>query len=147
MSQMKKNHEAHKEHEENQALIGKLRGPGDPYGKDFVGRILCNVRVYSTRSIDFHTVKPMDDKLIASIAARFSWVFTVEEHSVYGGLSSAIAEVLAEIDAEKKQIRRFRRIGIYDHFGESGPAEELLSHCRLDPEGIAAAVRAGVQKP
>lgn len=90
---------------------------------------------------NFHTVKPIDLKAVAAIAAGFRRVFTVEEHSVYGGLGSAVAEVLAEIDADSKQLRSFRRIGIPDHYGESGSADELLARCGLDPQGIAAFIR------
>jgi transketolase len=107
---------------------------------------ILNADGFEAAVFNFHTVKPIDREMIRSIAGRFSHVFTVEEHSIYGGLGSAVAEVLAEIDAGSKRIQRFRRIGISDHFGESGTADELLTRCKLDPEGIAASIRTTVQE-
>lgn len=94
--------------------------------------------------VNFHTIKPIDGEMIRSLTAEYEYIFTIEEHNIIGGLGSAVAEVIAETDADTKTLKRFRRIGIEDHFGESGTAEELLHKYRLDPEGIAAQIQEGL---
>lgn len=86
--------------------------------------------------INIHTIKPIDADIIAASAAKTQKVVTVEEHSVIGGLGSAVAEVLCE-----KQPTKLKRIGIHDVFGESGPAAELLTKYGLDGAGVAKSVR------
>jgi len=87
----------------------------------------------------YPTVKPFDHVTLAEIAAMSERVLTVEEHSVYGGLGSAVAESIAETILPARRVRLLR-IGVNDKFGESGTAEELLRKHRLDPEGIADTV-------
>lgn len=65
-------------------------------------------------------------------AKKTGRIFTVEEHSIIGGLGATVAEVLGE-----KYPTRLTRIGVNDVFGESGPAKELLHKYELDAEGIA----------
>ena len=81
--------------------------------------------------INIHTIKPIDEELVVKAAAATGRVFTVEEHSIIGGLGSAVAEVLAE-----KCPTKLTRIGVRDTFGESGPAKELLKKYKLDADGI-----------
>jgi len=81
--------------------------------------------------INIHTIKPLDRELVIASAKETGKVVTVEEHSVIGGLGSAVCDVLAE-DAPAKVLK----IGIQDVFGESGPALELLKKYRLDADGI-----------
>jgi transketolase len=81
--------------------------------------------------INIHTIKPIDRELVVASAKKTGKVVTVEEHSVLGGLGSAVAEVLCE-EAPTKLLR----IGVNDTFGESGPAVELLHKYGLDAEGI-----------
>lgn len=81
--------------------------------------------------INIHTIKPIDEELVAASAAKTKKVFTVEEHSVIGGLGEAVCGVLSE-----KCPTKVTRIGINDVFGESGPALELLHKYGLDAEGI-----------
>ncbi len=83
------------------------------------------------RVINIHTIKPLDEELVIKAAIETGSVFTVEEHSVIGGLGSAISEVLGE-----KCPTRIIRIGVNDVFGESGPAVELLHKYGLDADGI-----------
>ena len=85
----------------------------------------------SVEVINIHTIKPLDVDLIAKTAAKTGKVVTVEEHSIIGGLGSAVAEVLAE-----KQPAKLLRIGVEDRFGESGPAVKLLEKYELDAAGI-----------
>lgn len=85
----------------------------------------------SAKVINIHTIKPIDSELIASSAKETGKVVTIEEHSVIGGLGGAVCEVLAETCPVP-----VKRIGIYDEYGQSGPATELLHHYKLDAEGI-----------
>ena len=71
--------------------------------------------------INIHTIKPLDEDLIVAAAKETGKVVTVEEHSVIGGLGSAVCDVLAE-----KAPTKVLKIGVNDTFGESGPAVELL---------------------
>ncbi|MDY6353000.1 MAG: transketolase family protein [Lachnospiraceae bacterium] len=86
--------------------------------------------------VNIHTIKPIDKDLIVKEAEKTGRVVTVEEHSVIGGFGSAVCEVLSE-----NSPLPVKRIGVYDTFGESGPAVELLHKYRLDGEGIAEQVR------
>lgn len=81
--------------------------------------------------INIHTIKPLDEELVLASAKKTGRVYTVEEHSILGGLGSAVAEVLSE-----KHPTKLTRIGINDVFGESGPAAELIHKYGLDAEGI-----------
>ena len=85
----------------------------------------------SVRVINIHTIKPIDEDIILKAAKETKKLFTVEEHSIIGGLGSAVAEILAE-----KAPSPLYRIGVRDTFGESGPAVELLHKYKLDAEGI-----------
>ena len=86
--------------------------------------------------INIHTIKPLDDELILASVAKTGKAVTIEEHSVIGGLGGAVCEMLAE-----KNPVPVLRIGVKDVFGESGPAEEVLSKYGLDAEGIYNAVK------
>ena len=90
--------------------------------------------------INIHTIKPLDRELVVASAKKTGKVVTVEEHSVIGGLGSAVAEVLCE-----EAPTRMLRIGVNDTFGESGPALELLHKYELDAEGIYNKVKAFVK--
>lgn len=90
--------------------------------------------------INIHTIKPIDCELVVQSAAKTGKVVTVEEHSVIGGLGSAVCEVLCE-EAPTKVLR----IGVNDTFGESGPAVELIHKYGLDAEGIYKKVKAFVK--
>lgn len=95
----------------------------------------------SARVINMHTIKPLDRDLLIRSAADCGRVVTVEEHSIIGGLGSAVAETLTEAYPAK-----LLRIGIRDRFGESGPAAELLHKYQLDAEGIYRQIRAWVSE-
>jgi transketolase len=87
--------------------------------------------------INIATIKPLDEELIIASAKKTGKVVTVEEHSVIGGLGSAVAECLAE-----KCPTLLKRIGVYDVFGESGLAVDLLHKYELDAEGIYKQIKA-----
>ncbi len=86
--------------------------------------------------INIHTIKPLDEDLIAASAAKTGRVVTVEEHSVIGGLGDAVLGALSE-----KCPTPVRKVGIDDVYGESGPALDLLAKYGLDGAGVAAQVR------
>ena len=86
--------------------------------------------------INIHTIKPLDEELVAAAAKETGKVVTVEEHSVIGGLGSAVCDVLcAQAPA------RVLKIGVNDTFGESGPAAELVKKYGLDADSIYEKVR------
>ena len=87
--------------------------------------------------INIHTIKPLDEELIVAAAKETGKVVTVEEHSVIGGLGSAVCDVLAE-QAPTKVLK----IGMNDVFGESGPAKVLLEKYGLDANGIYNKIKA-----
>ena len=89
--------------------------------------------------INIHTIKPIDKDLVVSAAKETGKVVTVEEHSVIGGLGSAICEVLSE-EAPTKVLK----IGVNDVFGESGAALELIKKYGLDADSIYEKVKAFV---
>lgn len=76
----------------------------------------------SAELLHIHTIKPIDKEAIIASAAKTKHVITVEEHSIIGGLGSAVAEVLSE-----NQPAKLRRIGTNDRFGVSGKMDELLN--------------------
>ncbi len=91
----------------------------------------------SAKVVNIHTIKPLDEELVVQAAKETGKVVTVEEHSVIGGLGSAVCEVLSE-----KAPTKVLRIGVNDVFGESGPAVELVHKYGLDAEGVYNKVKA-----
>lgn len=94
----------------------------------------------SAEVINIATIKPLDRELVVASAQKTGKVVTVEEHSIIGGLGSAVCETLCE-EAPTQVLR----IGVEDCFGESGPAVELLHKYELDAEGIYKKVKAFVK--
>lgn len=86
--------------------------------------------------INIHTIKPLDEDLVVAAAKECGKVVTVEEHSVIGGLGSAVCETLS-----RKAPTPVKTIGVQDCFGESGPAVALLEKYGLNAEGIYASVK------
>ncbi|HHY79540.1 transketolase family protein [Thermoanaerobacter thermohydrosulfuricus] len=86
--------------------------------------------------VNIHTIKPIDKDLIVEVAKKTGKVITAEEHSIIGGLGSAVAEVLSEEYPVK-----IKRIGIRDEFGQSGSPKELLKHYGLTAEDIVKAAK------
>ena len=83
------------------------------------------------RVINIHTIKPLDEALVVKAAKETDRIFTVEEHSIIGGLGSAVCDTLAAQAPTK-----VTKIGVEDTYGESGPAVELIHKYGLDAEGI-----------
>ena len=90
----------------------------------------------SASVVNVHTIKPFDGECVLEMARKCGAIVTVEEHSVIGGLGSAVAEVLAGNSGAK-----FRRLGIQDKFGVSGKPADLFAEYGLTPSDIVAACR------
>ena len=90
----------------------------------------------SAEVINMHTIKPLDEAAVVAAAAKTGKIVTVEEHSVIGGLGSAVCDVVAE-----KAPAKVMKIGVNDTFGESGPAVELIKKYGLDADSIYAKVK------
>ncbi len=88
-------------------------------------------RGINIRVIDVHTIKPIDEEMIKKCAKETKRLISIEDHSIIGGLGSAISEVLTS-----KYPARLERMGIKDTFGRSGKAEELLHYYNIDAEEI-----------
>lgn len=91
--------------------------------------------------VNICTIKPLDGELIAASARKTGKVVTVEEHSVIGGLGSAVCEALAELAPTP-----VKRIGVPDKFGQSGTAEELMAYFGLDGAGVYNTVKEFIGK-
>lgn len=90
--------------------------------------------------LDVHTVKPIDEACVDRVATETGAIVVAEEHSVIGGLGSAVAEALAE-----SRPVPVVRVGIRDRFGDSSRSyEDLLKKYGLTPEGVLEAVRASM---
>ncbi|MCR2043907.1 transketolase family protein [Anaerosalibacter massiliensis] len=99
------------------------------------GKILENHGI-SARVINISTIKPIDEDIIIKAAKETKKIVTVEEHSIIGGLGSAVAEVLVE-----NYPVPLKRIGVEDKFGESGTAEDVLKKYGLTVENIVEKVK------
>ena len=89
----------------------------------------------NVRVLDVHTIKPLDEETILRAANESKVIFTVEDHSIIGGLGGAVCELLSE-----RFLKRVVRIGIRDEFGQSGKWDELMKYYGIDSESIARTV-------
>lgn len=94
----------------------------------------------STTVVAMASVKPIDENLIVEMAGRHKHLASVEEHSVIGGLGSAVAEVLTG-----KFPKKLHRIGVNDEFGTTGSYQEVLKHYGLYPDGIVKSLLEGMK--
>ncbi len=90
----------------------------------------------SARIIDIHTIKPIDEEIIVKAAKETKGIVTAEEHSIIGGLGSAVAEVTA-----KNAPAKIRMIGIQDRFGQSGKPDQLMAEYNLTADDIVKACK------
>lgn len=88
------------------------------------------------RVVDIHTIKPIDKDLIVKCAKETKKIITIEEHNIIGGLGSAVCEVLSE-----EYPTKVKRMGVYDRFGISAPAKELVPYFKLDAKSIIEEVK------
>ena len=86
--------------------------------------------------INMHTIKPLDAECVLKYAKECGNVVTIEEHSVIGGLGDAVADVLMG-----NVCCKFKKIGIYDQFGQSGKAADVLREYGLTADQIAVKIK------
>ena len=91
----------------------------------------------SARVVNLHTPKPIDKDVIIEAARETGAIVTVEEHTVYAGLGSAVAEVVAQ----SRNLVPIKMIGVKDRFGASGEPDELFEYFGLTAKDIAQAAR------
>ncbi len=91
--------------------------------------------------INIHTIKPLDEEIIVNSAKKTGKVVTVEEHSIIGGLGSAVCDALCA-----KNPVPVKKLGMQDIFGESGSASALVEKYKLDGKGVYADVKAFLGK-
>lgn len=90
----------------------------------------------SVRVLNVGTIKPLDGETILKAAQETKFIVTAEEHSVIGGLGSAVSEFLCEVHPTK-----VKKLGVYDKFGQSGKGEELLQKYELTAEKIVSIIK------
>jgi transketolase len=90
--------------------------------------------------MNMHTIKPLDKKAIINFAKYYGNILAAEEHQIYGGLGSAVAEVLAN-EAGPDLDFRFVQIGVQDEFGQSGKKEELFAYYKIDERVILEKIK------
>ena len=135
--------------------IGKAQIFFESEGKDIVGIIATGALLHralkvanklnatgqSVIVLNVHTIKPLDEEAIISLAEKTGALVTVEEHQIKGGLGGAVAELLAQ-----KLPTPIEFVGVDDVFGQSGTPDELISHYGMDEEGIEKAVHKVVSR-
>ena len=94
----------------------------------------------SARVINIHTIKPLDKELIVKAAQETKLIITAEEHSIIGGLGSAVSEVVSEEEPIK-----VLKVGVKDTFGESGKPKDLLEKYGLTANDIVNKVEEGLK--
>ncbi|MEI0516798.1 transketolase family protein [Brachyspira murdochii] len=90
----------------------------------------------SVTVVNVHTIKPIDREVVVDMAKKHSKLISVEEHSIIGGLGSAISEVLTD-----EYPCKLIRLGIKDTFGESGTVDELMNKYGLNAKAIYEALK------
>ncbi len=99
--------------------------------------ILAETDGVSVRVLNMHTLKPLDDAAVLSAARETGHILTVEEHTVIGGLGSAVADVLAQSGVACT----FAKVGLPDCYSEVGYPEDLYCHYGIDIDGIVDRIR------
>ncbi|MBM4174677.1 MAG: transketolase family protein [Ignavibacteria bacterium] len=94
------------------------------------------------RVVNIHTIKPIDKDLIIACSKECDHIFTAEDHTIIGGLGSAVCEVLSE-----SYPKIVHRIGLNDVFGESGTPEALYKKYGFNAEGIARTILSKINSP
>jgi transketolase len=103
---------------------------------------LLAARGVDIRVLNTSTIKPLDTEAIIQAVRGVSLAVTLEEHSIIGGLGSAVAEVLAELPSNARLVR----LGTPDVFGESGTADQMLAKYRLTPQGVVDQIENELRK-
>ena len=110
---------------------GTVFATGDVVAEALKAKEILETKGIDIRVIDVHTIKPIDEDMIVKCAKETRKLISIEDHSIIGGLGSAISEVLTS-----KYPAKLERIGINDEFGKSGKAEELVEFYGLSAEKI-----------
>jgi len=118
-----------------------LVGTGIMVSKAVEAAELLAAEGISAAVVNISTIKPLDAELIVAQAQKTGAIVTCEEHNIYGGLGSAVAEVLVENCPVP-----MARVGVADKFGESGLPDELLEKHGLTAANIAAQAKAVIAK-
>ncbi len=104
---------------------------GDLLSEALKAQKLLKKANYDIRVVDIHTIAPIDEELIIKCAQETNKLYSLENHSIIGGLGTAIAEVLCD-----KYPHQLTRFGMENEFGRSGTPEDLLKYYKLDAESI-----------
>lgn len=104
---------------------------GDLLSEALKAQKLLKKANYDVRVVDIHTIKPIDEELIIKCAQETNKLYSLENHSIAGGLGTAIAEVLCD-----KYPHQLTRFGMENEFGRSGTPADLLKYYKLDAESI-----------
>ena len=104
---------------------------GDLISEALKAQKLLKKANYDVRVVDIHTIKPIDEELIIKSAQETNKLYSLENHSITGGLGTAIAEVLCD-----KYPHQLTRFGMENEFGRSGTPSDLLKYYKLDAESI-----------
>ena len=91
--------------------------------------------------VDMHTIKPLDTKLLSKLAERCGCFVSAEDHSIIGGLGSAISEWLST-----NKLSPLEMVGVQDRFGESGGSAALMEELSLTSEAICRAARKSISR-
>lgn len=91
---------------------------------------------YSVTVINMHTIKPLDEEILAKLIGNHSLIFTIEEHSILGGLGGAVAEYFSALNNSPKLIR----LGLQDQFIKTASYHFMIERNNLHPEGIVKSV-------
>ena len=89
------------------------------------------------RVIDMYSLKPIDKDMIIKSAKETKMLISVEDHSIIGGLGTAIADVLAQ-----EYPAKLIKLGVHDSFGKSGKANELMNYFKIDADAIVEEIKA-----
>lgn len=109
---------------------------GETLHRAFDAAVALKDEGISLAVVSLASIKPIDSSLVVEYAAKTGRVFTLEDHNIYGGLGSAVAEVLC-----RDYPARVNMLGIKDEFGMSGSPEELAALYGIDARAVAEAVR------
>ena len=111
--------------------VATIFATGDLLSEALKAQKLLKKANYDVRVVDIHTIKPIDEELIIKCAQETNKLYSLENHSITGGLGTAIAEVLCD-----KYPHQLTRFGMENEFGRSGTPADLLKYYKLDAESI-----------
>lgn len=114
---------------------------GETLAETILAGELLKQQGYSIRIVHAPVVKPLDDVTIIESAEKTGFVITVENHSIIGGLGSAVCELLSEYAPVK-----VKRIGVNDRFGQSGKWDFLLDYYGLSADKLAKSIKEEIDK-